>query len=176
MKGKDVVGMHTSGGSCNSGYSASYLKILIHSANDLKYESSEDFLRRLMGTKKLRKEDIMPIYEHGSVQVRWQGQYHRISSESWHAVMGQDWEFGRDLYDDSQSTKEQYENSGEAISLKISGASGSLIKLDPAASCSSQEAIQSSDKVSTNFQKKLMKKLQDLSADINGRLSVLEGK
>lgn len=184
MKGKDVVGMHTSGGSQNCGYSASYLKVLVNTLNTTKYEDSEDFLRKILGTKRLSERDVMPIYEHGDVQIRWQGQYHRVEASSWYNVMGKHWEFGNDLYDDSESTreivqegaststsfeiKESLMNSGESQTLKASGDSGNLIEKSPVQSCLSQQQMRNLQQCLKDAQRQFLIELNLPSLSTNG--------
>lgn len=124
MKGTQVAGVHCWGGRVNGGYSASFIKVLIHRALKHTPESSEDWLQKVFKGKKLDRHSVHFNAGNDEAIIRYNGQYHLIDGDTFRKSRGFDFIDGTYGDEDSQRVEESLRHSGESKSLMQPGASG----------------------------------------------------
>lgn len=125
MKGNQVVGIHCWGGRVNGGYSASFVKMLLNSLESRLYEDSADFVRNVKKSGRVKRSDVKHIHGYDEVQIRYNGQYHRVTREAWFAATGADMDFPVGWDDGDSVVPESLMNQGESRNLGNPGASSS---------------------------------------------------
>nr|UGO57323.1 MAG: hypothetical protein 2 [Riboviria sp.] len=88
--GSNLAGIHIRGGHVNGGFSASYVLMLLNSAERVKPESSEDWLERI-ATKGQKSAVTVDHFDSEEVRIRYRGQYHVVSREAYFKAFGDDW-------------------------------------------------------------------------------------
>lgn len=128
MRASKVVGIHTSGGCVNAGYSAGYLLTLLNREDRIRPEGSEEWLQDIFRNRN-------EIFVHGGdmdeISVRYRGKFamvertkfERTFGKEWRSKVGSDFKFGYENNYDLESGEQQESESFPGVS-KSSNPSG----------------------------------------------------